>query len=77
MLTNPGWLLSKTWAWGARLPFSLYIKQVREYKKTVEERTLKECSNLYNCRTNGRIPCLSLFYLSLLSLLLTCRLVNL
>ena len=33
MLTNPGWLLSKTWAWGARLPFSLYIKQVREYKK--------------------------------------------
>ena len=46
MLTNPGWLLSKTWAWGARLPFSLYIKQVREYKKTVEERTLKECSDL-------------------------------
>ena len=28
-------------------------------------------------KKNGRIPCLSLFYLSLLSLLLTCRLVNL
>ena len=54
MLTNPGWLLSKTWAWGARLPFSLYIKQVREYKKTVEGRTLKECSDLYNYRTKGR-----------------------
>ena len=23
---NPGWLLSKTWAWIARLPFSLYQK---------------------------------------------------
>ena len=26
MLMNPGWLLSKTWAWIARLPFSLYQK---------------------------------------------------
>ena len=26
MLTNPGWLLSKTWASIARLPFSLYQK---------------------------------------------------
>ena len=41
-LMNPGRLLSKTWASIARLPFSLYIKQVREYKKKEEART-HEC----------------------------------
>ena len=37
---NPGWLLSKTWASIARLPFSLYLKQFREYKKSSRKRFL-------------------------------------
>ena len=37
---NPGWLLSKTWASIARLPFSLYLKQFREYKKNDRKRFL-------------------------------------
>ena len=37
---NPGWLLSKTWASIARLPFSLYLKQFREYKKSDRKRCL-------------------------------------
>lgn len=37
---NPGWLLSKTWASIARLPFSLYLKQFREYKKNSRKRFL-------------------------------------
>ena len=37
---NPGWLLSKTWASIARLPFSLYLKQFREYKKNSRKRVL-------------------------------------
>ena len=37
---NPGWLLSKTWASIARLPFSLYLKQFREYKKNDRKRIL-------------------------------------
>ena len=40
MLMNPGWLLSKTWASIARLPFSLYLKQFREYKKNDRKRVL-------------------------------------
>ena len=40
MLMNPGWLLSKTWASIARLPFSLYLKQFREYKKSSRKRFL-------------------------------------
>ena len=40
MLMNPGWLLSKTWASIARLPFSLYLKQFREYKKNDRKRFL-------------------------------------
>lgn len=40
MLMNPGWLLSKTWASIARLPFSLYLKQFREYKKNDRKRIL-------------------------------------
>ena len=40
MLMNPGWLLSKTWASIARLPFSLYLKQFREYKKNSRKRFL-------------------------------------
>ena len=58
MLMNPGWLLSKTWASIARLPFSLYLKQFREYKKNSRKRAY-----------------LSLLF-TLLSLLLTCLLVN-
>ena len=40
MLMNPGWLLSKTWASIARLPFPLYLKQFREYKKNDRKRFL-------------------------------------
>ena len=67
MLMNPGWLLSKTWASIARLPFSLYFKQFREYKKSSRKRFLS-FSIIY--------PIVITINLSTRKLL-TCQLVNL
>ena len=64
---NPGWLLSKTWASIARLPFSLYLKQFREYKKSSRKRFLS-FSIIY--------PIVITINLSTRKLL-TCQLVNL